>query len=82
EESQAQLERALAKEREGKEPLVVFSNALSERLVPIQELKPHPDEESNADLKRRYAALMQERAAYFEDVRRQLTASPERSILV
>ncbi|WP_186374006.1 endonuclease domain-containing protein [Roseomonas gilardii] len=55
---------------------------MRERITPIQEPQPHPKEEINEAIRTVYASLMEERAAYFREVRQKLTPDEARYMLV
>jgi hypothetical protein len=82
EESHARLKAALAKRQEGRDSKAELRQLMSERIVRIQEPEPHPKEEINEAIRGKYASLMEERAAYFENVRQKLTADLARCMIV
>lgn len=76
------LYAAIADKQEGQASKEKSRQFMSERIVPIQEPEPYPSEKTNEAIRRKYASLMEERAAYFEEVRQKLTIDLARRMMV
>ena len=82
EKNYSRLKAALAEGQDGPDPNEELRQFMGERIVPIQEPEPHPKKEINEAIRRKYASVMEERAAYFEEIRQKLTADLARRMMV
>lgn len=82
EENHAQLQAMLAKGQDGRNPKEELRQFMREKIVRIQEPELHPTGEINEAIRKKYASLMEERAAYFEEVKQKLTADSSRREMV
>lgn len=82
EKNYSQLMAALAEKQDGRNPKEELRQLMRESIVPVQEPEPHPKEEIDKAVRQQYASLMEERVAYFEEIRQKLTTDQARQRMV
>lgn len=82
EENYSRLKAALAERQDGRDPKEELRQLMRESIVPVQEPEPHPKEEIDKAVRQQYASLMEERVAYFEEIRQKLTTDQARQRMV
>lgn len=80
--SMRDLEKLLTDRQDSRDPGEELRQLMRERITPIQAPQPHPKEETDEAIKSHFASMMEERAAFFAEIKGKLTADEARSAMV
>ncbi|MFC7738466.1 hypothetical protein ACFQX4_22235 [Roseomonas sp. GCM10028921] len=80
--SMRDFEELLTDKQGGRNPGEELRHLMRERITPIQAPKAHPKEEIDGAIKRHFASMMEERAAFFAEIKGKLTADETRYAMV